>query len=133
MYRLIVSFAVVSLSACAAAPSSQSETTQAARYCNVENLGPKPDCGPCETAALDRLDCAWTCVHSDSSCAPFEFCNEETYVCQCKHGYADCDGNPVNGCETHVLGDPNNCGECGTLCPPSAYSEFGTCSSGKCQ
>ncbi|MDB5213731.1 MAG: Tryptophan synthase alpha chain [Myxococcaceae bacterium] len=32
-------------------------------------------------------------------------------------GYADCNGNTVDGCEANVFGDNNNCGSCGTVCP----------------
>jgi hypothetical protein len=34
----------------------------------------------------------------------------------CDEGYADCDGNVSNGCETYVWSDPNNCGACGVRC-----------------
>lgn len=37
-------------------------------------------------------------------------------LCQigsCATGFADCDGNAANGCETNVLTDLNNCGTCG--------------------
>jgi hypothetical protein len=34
----------------------------------------------------------------------------------CYAGYADCDNNPANGCETNLNTDPNNCGRCGAMC-----------------
>ena len=34
----------------------------------------------------------------------------------CDPGYADCDGNPANGCETNLDTDTGNCGSCGTAC-----------------
>jgi hypothetical protein len=43
-------------------------------------------------------------------------------------GFADCDKNPANGCETYVGGDSSNCGACGNVCPWSASF----CSGGQC-
>jgi hypothetical protein len=34
---------------------------------------------------------------------------------KCQEGYAECDGNPVNGCES--LTSNENCGACGNACP----------------
>lgn len=35
----------------------------------------------------------------------------------CNTGFADCDMNPSNGCETNIFdNDPNNCGSCGKVC-----------------
>ena len=36
-------------------------------------------------------------------------------VCECKPGRKDCDGN--GRCETDILTDPNNCGDCDNVCP----------------
>ena len=35
---------------------------------------------------------------------------------KCKDGFADCDGNPLNGCESLQTND--NCGACGNACAP---------------
>lgn len=48
----------------------------------------------------------------------------------CNPGYADCDGNQVNGCETSLLVDPANCGGCGTAC--SFAHAAAACSNGAC-
>jgi hypothetical protein len=34
----------------------------------------------------------------------------------CTTGFADCDGNPANGCETNTQTDAANCSRCGALC-----------------
>ncbi|MBK8255919.1 MAG: hypothetical protein IPK82_25040 [Polyangiaceae bacterium] len=49
----------------------------------------------------------------------------------CLAGFADCDGNPMNGCEVNIGSDLNNCGGCGTVCAPA--NAAGTCSAGTCQ
>jgi len=45
----------------------------------------------------------------------------------CDPGYADCDGDPLNGCEVFVLGDPNNCSACNVVCPPNHICVNGQC------
>jgi hypothetical protein len=37
-------------------------------------------------------------------------------VGSCNVGYADCNGQGVDGCEVYVFGDPNNCGGCNVSC-----------------
>lgn len=50
----------------------------------------------------------------------------------CEPGYADCDGNAANGCETDIDSDSQNCGACGSICltPPDAMVH---CAEGACQ
>lgn len=36
-------------------------------------------------------------------------------IIACEEGFADCDGNPLNGCEAD-LSAPSNCGGCGNVC-----------------
>lgn len=48
----------------------------------------------------------------------------------CNSGYANCDGNPTNGCEVNTNTSLSNCGACGALCAlPNATP---TCISGGC-
>ena len=54
----------------------------------------------------------------------------------CQMGFADCDSDPVNGCEIGVAGDPNNCGSCNSVCAlPNAVQLClaGQCIVGACQ
>lgn len=46
----------------------------------------------------------------------------------CPTGFADCDGNASNGCETSVTSDARNCGGCGVSCATP-----GVCTNGVCQ
>src|SRR5579871_180053 len=43
-------------------------------------------------------------------------CADGCYIAACQFGWADCDNNMGNGCETSVLSDPQNCGGCATPC-----------------
>jgi hypothetical protein len=48
----------------------------------------------------------------------------------CPTGYADCDGNKANKCETNIQTNANNCGACGKVCSfPNATS---ACMNGSC-
>jgi hypothetical protein len=47
----------------------------------------------------------------------------------CETGWADCNGNGDDGCETHVAADPKNCGGCGIVCDGIAGQ---ACVDGQC-
>jgi len=52
-------------------------------------------------------------------------------VATCAAGYADCNGQNSDGCETGTATDPSNCGACGHVCSlPSTASDG--CSGGAC-
>ena len=48
----------------------------------------------------------------------------------CNSPFADCDGDPTNGCETDTTTDEANCGACGTACSTTYGSS--ECISGLC-
>ncbi len=50
---------------------------------------------------------------------------------ECPGGYFDCDGIYENGCETNISSDPNNCGDCNSICPNLAHAVSG-CQDGNC-
>jgi hypothetical protein len=58
-------------------------------------------------------------------------CVASACVYACAAGFADCDGNPANGCEVNTASDTSNCGRCRNLCPP-AVGGVATCSAGAC-
>ena len=45
----------------------------------------------------------------------------------CLTGWADCDRNSANGCETNINTDSNNCGACGIRCPAATICRDGRC------
>lgn len=50
----------------------------------------------------------------------------------CAPGFADCDGNPANGCEADILFNPDSCGACGNVCPAVAAGHDRTCEASSC-
>lgn len=65
-------------------------------------------------------------AYNESSCV-----EGPRYETPCQTGYANCDGNPANGCEAILTEDEANCGACGTTC--QAYGNAtGVCMSGSC-
>jgi hypothetical protein len=54
----------------------------------------------------------------------------------CNEGFADCDGDPKNGCEVDLTKDLSNCGSCKTKCDAVAHGQAacndGICTIGTC-
>jgi hypothetical protein len=48
----------------------------------------------------------------------------------CGTGFGDCDGIPANGCESTLLTDDKNCGQCGNYC--SLLHATASCTTGRC-
>ena len=46
-------------------------------------------------------------------------CLSGSCVITCDVGFANCDGDPSNGCEAQFSSDPNNCGACHQPCSPN--------------
>jgi hypothetical protein len=71
----------------------------------------------CFNLDTDRSNCG-ACGHQ----CPFvtgptkSVCRLGRCELECAAGYADCDGQAANGCETFVAADPRNCGACGVQC-----------------
>ncbi len=75
-------------------------------------------CGMCGMACAPPPHAAATCVAGRCGMGA------------CETGYADCDGNPANGCEVNLRADTSNCGTCGTVClfpGAGAACSLGTC------
>ena len=84
-------------------------------------------------ACVDPADSVKKCVSKESSrfscslnnCNPCFFPNASATVCSnsgqcdfvtCDNGYADCNNNKGDGCETDIFFDADNCNSCGHVC-----------------
>jgi hypothetical protein len=83
----------------------------------------------CET----DLQTLASCGSCGVACAPANAsgdCSSGTCgIAACNPGWADCDLDPVNGCETPLTTN-SNCGACGSVCSPA--SGAGECTTGVC-
>jgi len=59
--------------------------------------------------------CGMTCA-GGSLWQTIGICNYGSCIRQCKEGWADCNGDATDGCETQTESDPKNCGACGKVC-----------------
>ena len=59
-------------------------------------------------------------------------CDQGKCGFRCKIGFADCDANPANGCETNAGSDVSNCGHCGNICPLRPNAAAASCVAGQC-
>jgi hypothetical protein len=93
-----------------------------ATACGAECVDLRNDpanCGMCgQTCAAANVEHA-LCL--DGTCA-YDTCDT---------GFADCDNNEANGCETPTATDVHNCGGCGIECAPANGSPA-TCTNGVC-
>lgn len=89
-------------------------------------------CGRCDNPCTTGSMCvAGACVTPDAGA-------DAARDAGCPAGFADCDGNPANGCEVRLSnGEPDtisadirHCGRCGVRC--SANHAFPTCFEGMC-
>lgn len=84
-------------------------------YCNENCTSPKRDdenCGACGTKCDRSGDGLPARANAYYGCE-----NSECGHLKCEDGWADCDGNPLNGCETPI-GTSENCTTCGDSCAP---------------
>ncbi len=73
-----------------------------------------------------------------NSCLPcvvpnaLPYCTQEgeCRIAACNGDWEDCDGDPLNGCETDLASDRENCGSCGSRC--ELENAYASCSEGNC-
>ena len=72
------------------------------------------NCGRCGTACPTVANGAAVCIQG---------------LCgfNCSLGWANCDQNRANGCETNVSADSRNCGACGRVCVAGLVCKNETC------
>jgi hypothetical protein len=54
-------------------------------------------------------------------------CTNDVCTTQCATGRADCNLNPIDGCESVLATDAANCGICGRTCPLGSPCQAGVC------
>lgn len=84
--------------------------------------------GECKNTLTDPSACA-AC---DKACEGTQACiNGRCGSGPCPQGFAECNANADDGCETDVRSDPLNCGKCRLACA-SGFCSGGTCTSVAC-
>ncbi|WP_146646603.1 hypothetical protein [Labilithrix luteola] len=101
--------------ACACPPGTRECAPQ---VCIDIKSGDPTNCGACGRACPGMGS-----RHADAACV-----NGECKLL-CADGWGDCNDNAVDGCETNLLSDPQNCGGCGVSCNGVAGQ---ACVGGKC-
>jgi hypothetical protein len=87
--------------------------------CEAHLLSDEQNCGACQVVCQQN--------HGSNNCMSGR--------CQpiCHSGWGDCDGITVNGCETDLLNDTQNCGSCDTDCNVQIqHASNPRCESGQC-
>lgn len=99
--------------------------------CTVSCPGGQFNCsGTCYNLNTDVNNCG-TCGHICSTANGAAACTAgNCTIASCNAGFADCDGNPADGCEINLNSNVNNCGSCGHLC--SAPNANSACAGGAC-
>ena len=90
-----------------------------ANGCEISTTSNSSNCGACGRACVPTVNVS-TVVCSQSTCS----------AASCNAGFADCDGNLANGCETNTNTSTTNCGGCGRAC--SAANGTPSCVNGAC-
>ncbi len=90
----------------------------------------------CTSGASDTKHCGCNATSTGMNCSALSHagastCGSGSCNLVCDEGYADCDGNIENGCETS-LNDINSCGACGNKCD-TTYTVSAACVAGKCE
>ncbi|MFO0624665.1 MAG: fibrinogen-like YCDxxxxGGGW domain-containing protein [Polyangiales bacterium] len=94
-----------------------------ANGCEVELASSAAHCGSCGRSCLTANVTAAACAAG------------QCRITACATGFADCDGNASNGCETDTQVSPSHCGACGNACMApggSATCRAGTCAVAAC-
>lgn len=92
---------------------------QRSNGCETDTSTDLANCGECgNVCPVPSHSSAATCVAGECGFT-------------CDVGWADCDGDPSNGCEVDIANDPTQCGACGNACPapPNATA---ACAASQC-
>jgi hypothetical protein len=81
-------------------------------------------CGACSIDCTDKN--VFQFPHASPACA-----GSACTIGKCDAGWAHCIGDVMNGCETDLTTDINNCGKCSNICGKVKQGD-GSCSNGLC-
>lgn len=84
--------------------------------CEISNTDNK-NCGACDNNCQTSTFKTGTCVSENGAI----WCED------CPELHENCDLDPTNGCESHILHDNNNCGACGIKCQNGQTCQMGMC------
>lgn len=97
-------------------------------------VGERPDCAPriscggrCVDAQTDINNCGGCGTRCVAVANASVACMRGTCIQFCVIPYDDCDGNPVNGCETSTVSNGRHCGGCGIECAAPLGCQVDTC------
>src|SRR5262249_20817123 len=92
--------------------------------------------GNCNGTCVNLGNNVNRCGTCGNACQPVanavRICANGTCGFVCNSGFADCDHNAADGCETNLNIDPNNCGACGVSCGPNQVCSGGVCTDPGC-
>ncbi len=160
MIRAFAVVCALALSACSLSPSSLDKLSSGGSGsgnadASVEGAAGGADAGQGSGGAgggacfptNDQKVCAGNCVSrsdpavgcNSSSCSPCTLPNAVAdcgpagcAIKSCNPGYADCNNDPADGCETNVSADPTNCGSCAHDCAAGGGTTNFSCDQGTC-
>jgi hypothetical protein len=118
---------------CEGATSVCGRLAEGGHACLEACADPAPDrCGDrCYDTATDPDNCGGCGVSCRLDNASVVCLRGECRVGDCLAGFADCDGVPVNGCETRTSDNDTHCGGCGVACT-AAPNATASCREGAC-
>ncbi len=100
--------------------------------CERSTTASATDCGACNRACPPVPNAVPVCQFAERCLGATRdpACDGEAPLCgfTCNPGFADCDGNPSNGCEVNLGTDEANCGQCGRICNGTCANGGSSCS-----
>jgi hypothetical protein len=109
-------------------------TTGGTSACGTGCPGAQTRCpnGTCADLSTDRSNCGACGMVCAGGANQTATCVAGRCAVACDEGFADCDTDPSNGCETDTRASTGHCGRCGNACPAGANGAA-RCAVGACQ
>lgn len=87
----------------------------------------------CETNLRSDVDNCMACGQKCQFANAQARCDGGCKLGECTTGYADCNKDAFDGCESHLATDARNCGACGNDCTTKWANANGTCGANACE